>query len=247
MDPIDLLKRLQSVPLGPLLESLREIHRFRTQEPEWIPAAQPELWRALVPGGSETRAEVGVSRAVTVPPLQAPPQHQAPVRDDVDPGSSSYDAVRELFGQRESALSRQSHLVDRVLDQLRSGRDVSSVSAASPLQQEIRLACPVRGRTAGRFIVASEAGAELLLHLQLSEPVAARDDAGPVVSLDPPELVLGAGEERVVKVEVDLSGSSAVSGDRFELPVEAVDAGGNVLVKAWVELLVVDLPAAEVP
>jgi len=261
MDPIVLLERARDAPLESLLGKLRDIHHQRSLEPSWLPAADvlsrlepspprapdagspraPSAGGELLPGVVELlrRIEQG-KRSARAEPARA-------AASGAEAGSASYDEIRELFRAHEGELARRASLTERVLDQLRRGEGVERILPPAPLQQELRLACPVGGASAGRFVVANETAAGHEVHFEVGPLRGAAEGVGERlgVSFTPATLRIAPQETRVVRLGIDLAGVPLQSGERLELPVD-IRAAGDSLGRLWVEIVVVDADEPEV-
>jgi hypothetical protein len=158
--------------------------------------------------------------------------------------ASEYDEVRALFREREQSLRRQEQLVDRILDQLRSGEDVRELSEPVPLQQSLRLVCPVGGATAGRFVVENGSSEPAHVHFEV-QPLRGAPTGfarSAAVEFEPGALHLRKGQASVVSVEIDSREIPLRGGDRLELPV-VMRADTGILGRLWIELVLVDADA----
>ncbi len=229
MDPIDLLERVKQAPLDPLLAGLREIYAHKSAEPGWLPAE--DLLRSFARrDGREPRERTRLATAA-----------RRTASTDDGSARSSYDSARELFRAHERELRRRALLTDRVLDQLRRGGAVDRIPAAAPLQQELRLVCPVGGASGGRFVVANEASAGHEVRFDVGAPRSGAPSwaARLALAFIPATLRIEPGESRVVRVAVDLAALPARPGESFELPVD-VRGQGDSLGRLWLEITIVD-------
>jgi hypothetical protein len=151
------------------------------------------------------------------------------------PPDASYDLLRRHFHQHEDEQRRQVSLTDRIIDQLQSGRWISQPSGWNPLQAELRLQCPIDGRTAGRFQVVNESDRALEVAFRPGRfrgAPAAWSTRFPV-SFQPAHPHLEPGEEMIVRLAIDVAGCPLREQDRLEFPVDVV-GGGKLLQKLWV-------------
>jgi hypothetical protein len=232
------------VPIGPLAPAFDLLHRARR-------AAQPEE-RSLVSTRSdaphpkdpshlrrllEAALREEVSRPVDLEPSSIP--ERADGRDDL-PAPDEMASPRELLRTRERRLRREQVLTARILDQMEGGSGVAALPRRAPLQQEVRILCPAGGASGGRFLLRNELGRAVRMALRV-QPLRAFPGslaATARVSLEPAEVDLAPGDERLVRVGVDLAGASHLAKE-IELVVDAL-VGDDVVQKLWVAVSVID-------
>lgn len=254
----DLIERMKDAPIDSLAEALRRIHELRTARrasasgattPAVGPArgaAEPRR-RAPEPRRREDAALASIvstlKRVHDRQSMASRGEGTAAAAGGLLAGSSesSYDRVRRHFHENEERLRRHALVTDRILDGLRSAGDIALPGkGAALLQQELRLLCVVGSRTGGRFVAANESGRRLELELLPGKIRGLPEGWGRRVhaQCEPARLVLEAGEERTVRLDVDLRECPVKRGDRVELTVDAVGEG-QLLEKVWVEIQMV--------
>jgi hypothetical protein len=165
---------------------------------------------------------------------------QAPTKAVAPEGNGSpvsvYDRARRHLLEHEQEERRRAWLTDRILDQLRSPGSADG-RASNPLQSELRLSCPARGRASGRFRISNATDRDLDIELRASpvqglpsgwtEPVPVRFETSPG------RLV--AGTDRVIKLTIDVGGCPLVAGTVLELVVDVL-GNGQLFHKVWVSI-----------
>jgi hypothetical protein len=217
---IDLLKRLGSAPLGPLVEALRDLH-------ERGPASVQRLDSLLFSPRS--------SPASAAPDPSRPPIEPAP---EVD-----YETARRHFADHGRRLREQAILADHLLE-----RFVRPQSMAPPtsLQQQLAVTCARGSTTSTRFVVVNREEREMTVRFDASQclgiPAPADTDLRACLSFDPPTPRLRAGEETVVRLSLDLT-SYEGRGGVIELGVD-VRNEQRLLVRLWIRVEVTEREAA---
>ena len=154
------------------------------------------------------------------------------------PGTGSrYDEARRRFYAHESVLREQVSLADEIVRQVLPPSAQSLQSTRPALQQELRLQTVPRGRAAGRFVLANELTREIELELEIGALCGAPAgfERSARVSLDPLAPCLAIGEERVMRIEIDLADCPAEAGVTLELALD-IGCAGALLAKIWVAI-----------
>jgi len=159
------------------------------------------------------------------------------------PHAERYDRVSELFRRREQSLRAESLLVDRILDQMRRGAAPRSLPGDSVLQQTVRIACPIGGRSAARFLVVNETGAAVRVRPVIGRPNVRGTGpaAGAALQVAPTALHLESGATAVAEITVDLGGCDALAGETIDATIALAD-GEQRLGRVWVEIAVMERP-----
>jgi hypothetical protein len=149
--------------------------------------------------------------------------------------------VREIFSRREQSLRKETLLVDRILDRMRSGAAPRDLPGDGVLQQSLRIACPAGGRSGGRFLVANETGAAARVSAAIGRPNGRglRSLTGIGLRVEPEVLALEAGASSSMQVEVDLLRCVAPVGESIDVAV-ALEDGERRLGRIWIEVVVVE-------
>lgn len=148
-----------------------------------------------------------------------------------------YDDARRRFYAHESVLREQVSLADEIVRQVLPPSAQSPKSTRPALQQELRLQTGPRGRAVGRFVLANELSRAVELELDVSALRGAPEgfERTARVALEPLAPPLAVGEERVLRLEVDLAECPAEGGVTLELALD-LTSGGAFLAKIWVAI-----------
>jgi len=151
-----------------------------------------------------------------------------------------YALLRRHFGEHELQLRQQAQLTERILSQLERGETASALASTAPLQQEVRILCTAGGTSGGRFVLRNELGRAASVVLRPSRPRRAGTGGDQLrVRCEPSTLELDAGEERVVRIAVDLSACGERHASELELVVDAL-ADDEIVQKIWVSIVPCD-------
>ena len=218
---LELLKRLGSVPLDPLVEALRDVHLGG-------PTGAERLRSLLAPAHTPSRPVTG-----TTPP--APPA--------VELGRSvDYEAARRHFTDHARRLREQADLAERLLEGF-----VRRQSAAPPasLQHELALTGKPGSTTSASFVVINRDDEPIDVRFHLSDTQLAGDEAAVAQSLsfDPPTPRLMPGQEAVVRLSVSLDDHHAPHG-LIEMGVD-VRSEHRLLLRLWIRVRVTEQETEE--
>jgi hypothetical protein len=208
-DPFDLLRRLGTVPIGPLVDTLRQLHQSGTGH------------------SSNLEALLGTGSAATDRP--APP---IPPVAPIAPASPDYEAARKHFVRHSERLREQALLAERLLDGLAG--QVRRTPAV--LQHELRVQCPPRGTSAARFVVVNCLEQPVDVHFRTGRfhGLSAEQAATIHLSFSPAQPHLEPGAEKEVQLQVDLQGSGRLP-DVLEVGVDVL-GGEEMLLKIWARI-----------
>lgn len=264
-DLSDLLDRLKSVPLGPILDPLRDLHAKGGAPAEaarpgtsvleasagplgpaldFLRRAQGALEdegvaerssRGLVDGGPELARILAAAHRARADEADVDPFDESDERLRDPPASS-----RATFRARERQLRRQETLTSRILDQMQGGASVTALPRRAPLQQELRILCPTSGRSGGRFVVRNELGrrARVQFRVQPLHAVPGSLAERARVTIEPSVVDLSPGESGPVRVGIDLRDAPRGAAE-IEFVVDA-SAEGDLLHKLWLSVVVTD-------
>jgi hypothetical protein len=255
MTLFDLIDRMKDVPTDSLAEALREIHELRVARSDGVSraptsaivpsraAVEPRAVRAPVRRRREEAAIASIVSALK----RVHERRQSAKRGGGSAGStpgspeSPYDRVRRHFHEHEERLRRHAFVTDRVLDGLRGAGDGPlPAEGGALLQQELHLLCAVGAGTGGRFVTANESSRSLEVELRAGRVRGVPAGWGRHVSVrcEPTHFLLAAGEQRTVRLQVDLRDCPVQVGDRLGFTIDAT-GGGQLLQKVWVEIQMV--------
>jgi hypothetical protein len=207
-----LLRRLQAAPEEEIVAQLRRIYARRNERRSGRPAA-PRV-------APDPRAD----------DLQAGDHHGA------DDSESPYERARRHFAGEERRLRRQAVVTERVIDDMRD-RERARDGTPRRTQETLALRAAAGRPAAGRFRLANRFARALDVRMEVS-PL--RDpDGAPMrcrVDVRPSRLTLGPGEDRIVRVTIDLAGDATpAAGTRLEGEI-AARAGTTSVHRLWLEV-----------
>lgn len=155
-------------------------------------------------------------------------------------GSLGYRGLREELDRVEATARRHATFVERAIAQTAPGR---SSSGASFYQETLYLRCRRLGRSGGRFRCENFRGRRTEVRVFSRSFTAGAADllAQPGMVLRPDDFVLGAGESRVVAVEIDLSACTDLAIGTLQTSIDLL-MDDAVALKLWLEVDVYDLP-----
>lgn len=205
-DPFDLVKRLGNVPLGPLVEALRQMHRGGAVN-------APNLEELL---GTRIAA-----------PIE--PQPSIPT---AAPKSPDYEAARKHFVQHSERLREQAMLAERLLDGLAG----QTARAPTVLQHELRIQCAPGAASAARFVVVNclPQPVEVLFRPGRFHGLSTEQASSLRMSFSPAQPRLEPGAEQEVQLLIDLAGSYGLP-DVIEVGVDVL-GDEQMLLKLWARI-----------
>jgi hypothetical protein len=213
----ELLERLKTLPLDPLVEALRDLHE-RGATGVAFPAQPPRS--AGGPAGASTAL---ASIADALAPVAARPPDA--------PRGADYETARRHFVRHSQRLREQATLAERLLD----GLVRHEQQTPAPLQRELCVTCPAGGSSRAPFIVVNALERDVTVAFRIGRlhgpaRVAMR------VSVDPPSLALPRGDEARVAAVVGVPGDARV-GMQAELGVDVL-GDERLLMKLWLQIAV---------
>jgi hypothetical protein len=213
---LELLKRLSSVQVDPLVEALREFHLGS-------PTGAARLQSLLAPAQSPSES------AAATP---------APVRPAMEPAKSvDYEAARRHFTDHARRLREQADLAERLLEGF-----VRRQSAAPPtsLQHEVTVTGERGSTTGASFVVVNrdEQPIDVTFHVDDRQRSVEAAAVARSLAFDPPAPRLMPGQEAVVQLSLSLRDYQAAQ-DLIEMGVD-VRNENRLLVRLWVRVRVVE-------
>ena len=207
-DPFDLVRRLGTLPLGPLVDALRQLHSTDTGHPSKL----------------ETLL---AARAEPEPHDPTPPPIPAAARSAPD-----YEAARKHFVRHSEKLREQAILAERLLDGLAG----QSVRTPSPLQHELRVQCARRATSAARFIVVNCLDNAVDVHFRPGpfHGLSSEQAASIHLSFSPAQPRLEPGAQQEMQLFVDLRDADGLP-DVLEVGVDVL-GGEQLLLKLWARI-----------
>lgn len=161
---------------------------------------------------------------------------------------AAYERARRLFADEERRLRRQALLTDQVVDQLRN-RDWAAEPTRSS-QETLLLRDAAGCAAAGRFRLANHFARTMDIDLEASTLRGRGATAAPAVRIDvqPSHARLGPGEDREVRVVIDLAADGVRPAPGTVLDGEIIArAAGACLHRLWIEVEIYRLGATEDP
>ena len=213
----ELLERLKTLPLDPLVDALRDLHE-RGATGVALPA-EPRL-TGDGPGGAFR-------------PLASLADALAPVVGGTPadaPRGADYETARRHFVRHSQRLREQAMLAERLLD----GLVRHEQQTPAPLQRELHVMCPAGASVLAPFIVVNALERDVTVTFRIGrlhgpERVAMR------VSIDPPSLGLPRGDEATMAAVVSVPGDARV-GMQGELGVDVL-GDERLLMKLWLQIV----------
>lgn len=207
----ELLRRLGSVPLEPLIDVLRDLHQRGIAE-------SPQL-HALLERGD-------ISTVLPRRPMTPPGEAFAPPRD------ANYEAARKHFVEHAQRLREQAILAERLLDGFIDGQRTPATTL-SP--RELTIHCTRGGSASAWFVVVNSVDRQVAVSFRVGR-IHGADENVPIpdlVSFDPPAPCVGPGQERVVRLSIDLEDHADLDTLEFGVDIAGDD---RLLAKLWVRV-----------
>jgi len=214
----ELLERLKTLPLDPLVDALRDLHD-RGAAGVAFPAQ---------PG----RSADGPAAAST--PLASIADALAPVVGGMPadgPRGADYETARRHFVRHSQRLREQAMLAERLLD----GLVRHEQQTPAPLHRELRVMCAAGASVRAPFIVVNALERDVTVTFRIGRLHGA--ERIPIrVSVDPPSLALPRGDEGTVAAVVSVPADAQV-GMPGELGVDVL-GDERLLMKLWLQIVV---------
>ena len=209
LDPFDLIKRLSSVPMGPLVDTLRQIHHRGSPDAE------------------------DLRRLMAAPDTSRAPEAQVTSPSANGSSADGYETARQHFVRHSERLREQAMLAERLLDRLSASK-----AALPPLRQELHIDCAPGGRSEAPFVVANGLRDAADVHFRPGRVHGLPHGTEPfAVRFDPERIRLEPGAERTVQLSLELPRTEQLPA-QLECGVDVL-GGEHVLLKLWIQVHVV--------
>jgi hypothetical protein len=214
--PFQLLKRLGSLPVDPLVDALRELHQRGMTDSKQL--------QELISGG-DVKPSSSDPPVISVAPAAPSP-------------AGNYEAARRHFVDHARRLREQAMLTERLLANFARRQ---GVTLPAPVVHELSIVCAPGSQGSTRFVLVNTFDRTIAVHFRVERshgisPVALSDK----VSFDPPNPRLEPGREKTVRLCVDLQQWTPAT-DALEFAVDAL-SDDRLLLKLWVR---VQIPGQE--